>query len=304
MLKYTLRQLEYFVTAADRGSVARAAAELNVSQPSVSTAVAKLEQQFGVQLFIRQHAQGVLLTPPGRRILDQARNLLRQARDLQQTVGAAGDLVAGEIDIGCFTTLAPLFMPGLITDFTQRYPGTNVKLAEGIQDELLAGLLAGRFELALLYRLQIPDEIQVDTLARTDPYVLLPRGHTLARRKRISLESLAREPLILLDVAPSRDYFTGIFRAHGLEPKIAFSSPSMEMVRGLVGRGQGYSILVTRPHGDHTYDGQDLVIRPIVEPCLPGEICLARPRRSKPTRLTQAFAGFCTGWFAEARVGD
>ena len=73
MLRYTLRQLEYFVTAAERGSVARAAAELNVSQPSVSTAVGKLEQQFGVQLFIRQHAQGVLLTPVGRRLLAQAR---------------------------------------------------------------------------------------------------------------------------------------------------------------------------------------------------------------------------------------
>ncbi len=284
--------------------MARAAAELNVSQPSVSTAVAKLEQQFGVQLFIRQHAQGVLLTPLGHRILNQARNLLRHAQDLQQTVGAAGDLVAGEIGIGCFTTLAPLFMPGLITDFTRRYPDTTIKLAEGIQDELLAGLLAGHFELALLYRLQIPDEIQIEVLASYEPYVLLPRGHALARRKRISLESLAREPLILLDVAPSRDYFTEIFRAHGLEPKVAFSSPSLEMVRGLVGRGQGYSILVTRPHGDQTYDGQDLVIRPIAEPNLPGEICLAWPHRSKPTRLTQAFAEYCAGWFAGGEARD
>ena len=265
--------------------------------------MAKLEQQFDVQLFIRRHAQGVRLTPLGRRLLNEARSLLRHAQDLQESVDSAGDLVAGEIEIGCFTTLAPVFMPGLITAFTGRYPDTTIKLAEGIQDELFAGLLSGRFELALLYHLQIPEELQAEILMRIDPYVLLPQDHALTRRKRVSLKSLAEEPLILLDVPPSRDYFTDLFRAQGLEPRIAFSSPSIEMVRGLVGRGQGYSILVTRPHGDHTYDGQDLVVRPIAEATHPGEICLAWPRSARPTRLTQAFADFCTDWFGAQQNG-
>lgn len=299
MLRYTLRQLDYFVAAAECGSVARAAARLNVAQPSVSNAIAKLERQFAVQLFVRQHAQGVLLTPVGQRLLVEARNLLRHARDLQQSAEAAGDLVAGQLDIGCFITLAPVFMPGLITDFTEDYPGITIRLVEGVQDELLAGLLAGRFELAFLYNLEIPKEIEAETLASHSPYVLLPEGHPLARRKAISLAHLSEEPLILLDVPPSRSYFTDMFRQHGLEPRIAFSSPSLEMVRGLVGRGQGYSILVTRPHGDHTYDGQGLAIRPIAEETQPGEICLARLRQSKPTRLTQVFAEFCRAWFGD-----
>ena len=79
MPRYTLRQLEYLVTAAEAGSVAGAAARLNVSQPSISTAIAKLEDSLGVQLFMRHHAAGISLTPAGTRLMDEARNLLERA---------------------------------------------------------------------------------------------------------------------------------------------------------------------------------------------------------------------------------
>ena len=110
MLTYTLRQLEYFTAAADCGSVAGAAATLNVSQPSVSNAILKLEDHFGVQLFVRHHAQGVSLTPVGHRILADARNLLRHANDLQHNARAAGDVMQGGLELGCFITLAPSFI--------------------------------------------------------------------------------------------------------------------------------------------------------------------------------------------------
>jgi DNA-binding transcriptional LysR family regulator len=304
MLKYTLRQLEYVVAVADCGSVAKAAARLYVSQPSVSSAIAKLERQFGIQLFNRHHAQGVSLTPAGRRILVDARGLLRHAQELQQSAGAAGDVLAGELELGCFVTLAPVFMPALITEFADLLPGVEVKLKEGVQDELVAGLVSGRFELAFLYDLDLPKTIHVDTLASFQPYVLLPEAHRLADRKKIPLASLEDEPLILLDVPPSRNYFMGLFRAAGLEPRIAFSSPSIEMVRGLVARKRGYSLLVTRPFGDRAYDGQKLVTRPLSNRVMPGNVCLARLRQSRPTRLMEAFSDFCRRWFSETTKAE
>jgi len=133
MLRYTLRQLEYFVATAACGSIAKAADKLHVSQPSVSNAMAKLEDQLGVQLFVRHHAQGVSLTPVGNRILAQARSMLRHATELQESAAAAGDVVSGELDLSCFVTLAPVFMPALITEFSALYPGVEVKLSEGVQ---------------------------------------------------------------------------------------------------------------------------------------------------------------------------
>jgi len=85
MLHYSLRQLEYFVTTAECHSVAKAARQLSVSQPSVSKAITNLEGQFSTQLFVRHHAKGVSLTRAGERLLVDARSLLRYARDLQQS---------------------------------------------------------------------------------------------------------------------------------------------------------------------------------------------------------------------------
>ncbi len=297
MLTYTLRQLEYFVATADAESVAGAAAVLNISQPSISTAILKLEDQFGVQLFVRHHAQGVSLTPTGRRMLADARSLLKHAGDLHQAARAAGDVAAGELELGCFITLAPLFMPALVSAFSKQHSGVSISLHEGTQNELVNGLKSGRFEMALLYDLDLPDTITRIELSAFEPYVLLPENHRLTERSALSLTDLRDEPLVLLDVPPSRDYFTGLFHKAGQEPNVAFSSASLEMVRGLVGQGLGYSLLVTRPHGDHTYDGCRIEARPLSHDSATSVICLARLAQTRPTRLMDAFTAFCQTWF-------
>ncbi len=299
MLRYTLRQLEYFVATADCGTIAKAADKLYVSQPSVSNAIAKLEDQFGVQLFVRHHAQGVSLTPVGSHVLAQARGMLRHAIEWQQSAEAAGDVVSGELNLSCFVTLAPVFMPALITEFSGLYPGVEIKLSEGVQDELVAGLVSGRCDLAFLYDLELPESIRVETLASFAPYAVLPQNHRLAASKKVALADLKDEPMILLDVPPSRNYFMGLFRAAGLNPRVTFSSPSIEMVRGLVARSRGYSLLVTRPYGDRAYDGQKIVTRPLADATTPGRVCLARLEQSRPTRLMEVFSEFCKAWFAQ-----
>ena len=102
----------------------------------------------------------------------------------------------------------------------------------------------------------------------------------------------------MLDVEPSRTYFAGLLSDQGIEAKIAFSSPSLELVRGLVGRDAGYSLLVTRPYGERTYEGRRLAVKPIAEPCRPSEVCLASLRQLRPTRLMTAFSEFAKTWFS------
>ncbi len=301
MIGYTLRQLEYFVATADRGSVAKAASLLNVSQPSISVALGKLEDQLGVQLLVRHHSRGVSLTSVGRQLHADARDLLKHARQLQLDAEGLGHAPRGDIHLGCFATLAPLYLPALISGFADACPEAQIRLHEGEQDDLLAGLLAGRLEFALLYRWEIPPEIALTPLDTFQPYVLLPEGHRLARRRRLSLKQLEDEPFILLDVSPSRSFFMAVFRAAGVEPRVTFTSPSIEMVRGLVGKKRGYSILVTRPPFDHTYDGERVVTRQLTEPTLPGELCLARLARVRPTRLMQVFHDYCAEWFRDAK---
>lgn len=298
MLRYTLRQLTYFVVTAENGSVARAAAALHVSQPSVSTAIAKLEEQFGVQLFIRHHAQGVTLTPRGRKLVREARNLLRHAAELQENAKTIGDALLGSIDIGCYFTLAAAYMPNLLNTFRAKYPSVTVTLTEGNQPELVAGLESGRFELALLYAHELPHSLHLDVLVELQPYVLLPEHHPLTGQKRLSLADLADEPLVLLDIPPGRGYFLSLFESLGITPNLSFSSSSFEMVRGMVGSGAGYSVLITRPQSDRTHDGHVVKACPIADATPPALVALARLPQTRPTRLAECFVEFCEKAFS------
>lgn len=300
MLRFTLRQIEYAVAIQDRGSVAAASVALGVAQPTLSASLAKLEEQTGIQLFIRHHAQGVSPSPAGIRFLAEARNLLSFAQDLQRETAAVGTAIEGTLALGGFTTIAPAYVPQLVASFTAGHPRAAVRLAEGTQDQLLDGLRGGQHDLVLLYDVDMPDDLAVTKLASFEPYVLLPAKHRLTRHRHVPLAALKSEPFILLDIAPSRTYFTRILDHAGISPKIAFASPSLEVVRGLVGQGLGYSILVTRPHGDHSYAGEELAIRPIAETVERGVIALAALKQMRKTRLVAAFEAHCVEYFRPA----
>ncbi|MBT4887933.1 MAG: LysR family transcriptional regulator [Rhodospirillales bacterium] len=297
MLRYSLRQMEYFIATAECQSVADAARKLNVSQPSVSKAISNMEGQFKTQLFIRHHARGVSLTQAGERLLIDARSLLRYANDLQQSALDSGDIITGQVEVACFMNVAPIFMPALIADFRQIYENIMIRLHEGDQDRMISGLISGRFELALMFDLIIPNEISMQKMAAFHPYILLPEGHPQAKKKVVSLHDMMDDNLVLLDVPPSREYFLSIFRSLELEPNISFSSPSLEMVRGMVGQGQGYSLLVTHPHLDFTYDGQMIATRPLADDIPRTELGIARHGQIRPTRVMNLFSDFCEQWF-------
>ncbi|MCP3972243.1 MAG: LysR family transcriptional regulator [Rhodobacteraceae bacterium] len=304
MLNFSLRQLEYLVATAEHSSVAEAARHLNVSQPSVSKAISKFEKQFSVQLFIRHHARGVSLTPAGERLLVDARGLLSYANDLQQNVQESSDVIAGTLNVACFVAVAPVFMPAILADFSQDYPGVDVRVYEGNQDEMLDGLESGKFELAIMYDSVLPPGFATTRLATFEPYVLLPASHPQSGQKCVSLASLANEHFILLDVPPSREYFLNMFRQNGLDARVSFSSPSLEMVRGLVGRNWGYSLLVTRPYFDQTYDGQSVIGLPICEDVEDGILEIAQLEQIRPTRVMTVFYDFCLDWFAKHRLNS
>ncbi len=301
MANYTLRQLKYFMTTVECGSVAEASRKLFIAQPSISTAIKSLEDSFGVRLFIRHHAQGVSLTPSGKRFYSKAQKLLRMAHEFEQNALADNEMVAGKIDIGCFETVAPLILPKLIRGFKALYPGVEITIRDGEQHELVQGLTAGSFDLALLYDHDLDSSITTDPLvAPRKPYILLPENHRFAKQPQVSLADLALEPMILLDVLPSRNYFVNLFTRAGITPNIVFSSPSIEMVRGMVGQGFGFAILVTRPYGEHSYDGQLLVTIDLKDSVEGSGLAAAWLIRNQLTKPAQLFVEFCKTTLARA----
>jgi DNA-binding transcriptional LysR family regulator len=302
LIQYTLKQLAYFAAAAERSSVTEAARALNVSQPSVSTAIGHLEDVLGTQLFLRHHAQGLSMTPAGRRLLAKARSLLAHAEELGADQWSEGEHLRGELQLGYFVTFAPYYLPGLLTQFAAIHPDVSVGLQEGDIETLRRALAIGTLELALLYDLALGAELAREPLAALKPYAVLPAKHPLARRKRIPLSALAAEPFILLDLPHSREYFRAIFLAYGIEPTVRYAAPSIEMVRGLVACGHGVGLLNVRPAGDEAYDGSPLACRPLAEDTPPLRIVLARPAQARPTRAVEALIACAKDYFARARL--
>lgn len=292
-MRYTLRQLRYFVAAGESGSITKAAARIHVSQPSISAAVAHLEDVFGVQLFVRHRAHGLSPTPAGQRLLGEAKRLLRQAEGLHHAASELGDSLSGELEVGCFTTLAPLVMPSLIKEFCALHPEARIRCHEVHQEDLLDGLARGRFEVALAYDLHLGADFAFDPVAAFPTHAIVAPDHRLARRARISLGELIDDPMILLDLPHSRDYFRSLFLSLGLEPRIAHRTASPHMVRALVANGFGYSLMNARVDGDRALDGRPFRVIALADKVRPLRLGVVTLARGRPTRLAAAFAGHC-----------
>lgn len=297
-MKFSLRALKYVVEAADAGSVTEAAKRLNVSQPSISTALSQIEAELGIQIFVRHLAKGVTLSPAGQRLVNDARLLLNHARDFEQGAQSLGNTLQGEIVVGSFLTLATRFMPGLLSGFSDRYPGISVKLEDGDQQEIIDALISGRIELALSYSFAMPDDIVGERLAELPPHVLLSASHPLAARRQVSLAELRDDPFILLDLPHSRDYFLSVFAASGIEPRIAFRTRSFELIRGLVGHGRGYAIQNAVPRTTIGYDGSRSVVVPIAEPLPSTYVTLLQLKRYTLRPAVRMFADYAREAFA------
>ncbi len=297
MIKFSLRQLEYAVEAADKKSVAAAALQFDVSQPTVSAAIKVLEDRLGFHIFVRQAAKGIAPSPQGLRFISEARALLAHARDVESIAKSVERGIEGELRVGSFLTLGPTYMPGLISAFSERHPHVAITPEEGDQEKLLDGLRSGRLDAALLYRVDLPADIRARDVALLKPHVILPHNHRLARHGRVALRDLEGEPFIALNTEPSRTYFLRVLATAGVRPGPGFSSASIEMVRGMVACGMGYSLLITRPPGDMSYDGKKIAVRSIRDVVEDGVVALVMLRNLRRTKLVQAFEEFCVQHF-------
>jgi DNA-binding transcriptional LysR family regulator len=276
-MNISLRLLRYVTAAADCANVTEAARRLQVSQPSVSAAIAELEQMLGVTIFVRHHAKGVTLTPAGQRLIAEARLLLKHAEEFSKTAEALGDTDRGEITIGCFPTLAAMYMPSIMLDFAERHPLITLKLEEGDQEQLLQDLGQGRIEMAFSYIYGAPSGFDAKPLVTLPPVVSLPANHRLADAPNVSLTELENEPAIWFDGPFIRDYAMSVFDSLGMQPNIRIKVHSFELMRGLVARGHGYGLHCTVPQTSATYDGGRIVVKQLRDKLPPAQIVSLTP---------------------------
>lgn len=292
-LRFTLRQLEYFVAVGEGGSVAQAAARINVSSPSISAAIAQLETEFGVQLFVRRHAHALVLTGAGRQLIGEARKLLAQAVALTVLASDIGGEVSGPIAVGCLTTFAPLILPTLRQAFETAHPRARVTQYELDHADILERLLRGEIDIGLTYDLAVPGDVSFLPLATLAPWVMVALSHPLAGKPEIVPEDLIGVPMVLLDLPYSADYFLTLFDRIGTAPLIAERTHDMSVLRSLVANGYGYSLINTRTSLEEAPDGKRLAFVPLKGGVRPLQLGLVTTRAGYPRGVVAAFVDLC-----------
>lgn len=303
MPELTLRQLEYFIAAADAGSVTAAAERLHLSQSALSMALSDLERAVKVQLFVRDR-RGIRLTPVGKEVLTDARRLVAGVADLPNTAAEFQGSMSGRLVVGCYSTLSPLLLPPVLAEFAAAHPNVELSIVEGSQAMLEEQLRSGVLDLALMYDYERTNftgdrGLLGQPMVTSPPYVLLPEGHALTRRKRVTLESLAQEPLILFDLPPGGEYFLSLFTDAGLEPRVRYRTMSYELVRSLVARGLGYSILSQRTRIQVSYEERRFETRDLSGKYPGLTVHAVRLDGMQPTRRARAFIEACRNCWSQ-----
>jgi LysR family transcriptional regulator, low CO2-responsive transcriptional regulator len=242
MKNATVRQLKVFETVARHLSFSRAAEELHLTQPAVSTQVKDLEAHAGLPLF-EQLGKKIYLTAAGRELLQYSRAIIQLFREADEAMAQLKGISGGKLNVAVISA-GDYFFPRLLAEFTRRHSGVILNLAVHNREELLRQLTENLTDLAVMVR---PPE-GMDTVNEAfapHPYVVVAApGHPLATRKNISLQLVAREPFVVRE--RGSDTWNSMQDAfQDLLPKlnIAMEIRSTETIKQAVIAGMGISFL-------------------------------------------------------------
>ncbi len=245
----TLTELKYIVAVAREKHFGRAAEACHVSQPTLSLAIKKLEEELDVKLFERS-ASEVAVTPLGEEIVRQAQSVLEQAAEIKEIAKRGKDPLAGPIRLGVIYTIGPYLLPDLVREVIRAYPQMPLMLHENLTVRLLEMLRTGEIDCAILAE-PFPDAGLAVAPLYDEPFMAaVPINHPLASRERVSAEELRDETMLLLGAGHC-------FRDHVLEvcPEFArfsnqadgirksFEGSSLETIKHMVAAGMGITLV-------------------------------------------------------------
>jgi aminoethylphosphonate catabolism LysR family transcriptional regulator len=240
-------QLRAFHAVASEGSFTRAAARLNVTQPTLSAQVKALEQQYGVTLFDRR-GRRVQPTDLGAGLLEVTRRLFGLEAEADQMLAAAKGLRRGHLRIGAD---APIHVIPALAAFARRYPGIRLSVAIGNSEKLLADLVEHRADVAILAMRPAGPRFHAFPFREDRLIAFVERGHEWSGRSRIRLEELAGRRLALREIgSTTRELFESALQRHGVQRGEALELGSREAVREAVAAGLGIGIVAESEFGD------------------------------------------------------
>jgi len=292
-MSFTLRQIRYFVAAAESGQVSQAAISLNVSQSAITTAIKGLEELLEVRLFDR-HSSGVTLTYDGNQFLHHARSIAAAVDEAMRVPSRAHDKVTGQIRLAVSYTVAGYFLPAYLARFQRNFPNVHVAMVEADRVELEEGLVSGAFDLAVMLTSNLvnQEDIAYDTLLRSRRRLWLASDHPFTKRSSVSLQDVAQEPYVMLTVDEASNTAQRYWNRTPYRPKVIFRTFSVESVRSMVANGMGVSILSDMVYRPWSLEGRRIEVMGLTDAVPTMDVGLAWKRQAPRSTAVEAFCEF------------
>jgi LysR family transcriptional regulator, low CO2-responsive transcriptional regulator len=290
MKNATLRQLKVFEAVARNLSFSRAAEELHLTQPAVSTQVGKLEDHAGLPLF-EQLGKKIHLTPAGVEMLHSSRAIIQQFKELEEAMTQFKGVSGGKLNVAVISA-GDYFFPRLLVEFASRHSNVTLNFNVCNREELLDRLAGNRTDLAIMVRPPL-DMDTVNEPFAPHPYVIVAApGHPLAGRKRIPVSRLAREPFVVRE--KGSDTWNSMqegFGDHLPQLNIAMEIKSTETIKQAVMAGMGVSFLSAHTISRELHAGSLAVLNVQGFPLMLNWYVVHRKAKRLPP-VAQAFKAF------------
>ncbi|MBY4678641.1 hydrogen peroxide-inducible genes activator [Marinobacterium arenosum] len=268
----TLTELRYIVTLSQEQHFGRAAERCFVSQPTLSIAVKKLEDELGVPLFERSKG-AVRVTPVGDKVVRQAQRVLEQAETIKDLAQEGKDQLSAPLRVGAIYTVGPYLFPHLIPQLQRLAPQMPLYIEENFTETLRAKLRNGDLD-AIIIALPFQEPDVLTRPVYDEPFLmLLPKGHSWAEKSQIDANSLADTELLLLGEGHCfRDQVLeacptlGSHPGHGDNQHTVTEGSSLETIRMMVASGLGSSVLPLSAANNQHYRSEMVVTRPFKAP--------------------------------------
>jgi LysR family cys regulon transcriptional activator len=241
-----LQQLKYLAAVVDNGlNVSDAAEALYTSQPGISKQIRQLEDELGLRIFVRQGKRLASLTPAGEVVLATARRALREIANLKRVADEFRREDAGVLGIATTHTQARYVLPPVLAKFAARFPKVRLVLHQGNPVQVAELTRAGAVDVGIATEAVADDpELVALPCYRWNRGVLVPKGHPLAATRPLTLEALARYPIVTYDFAfTGRSAMNAAFAAKRLEPNVVLTALDSDVIKTYVELGMGVGIV-------------------------------------------------------------
>lgn len=241
-----LQQLRYVCEVARNDlNLSKAAQALFTSQPGVSKQILQLEDELGVKIFVRSGKRFTAITEPGEKIIQIAQRILLEAHNLKEVTAEFHHETTGSLAVATTHTQARYALPRVVSSFMNAYPQVRLSLRQGSPTQIAEQVIGGAADLAIATEaLDLYDQLVMLPCYEWNRCVVVPPDHALVKVRRLTLEEIARYPVITYDFAfTGRTQMDRTFAARGLKPDVVLTAIDADVIKTYVELGLGVGII-------------------------------------------------------------